>query len=162
MKVCIFIPFSSLYLVGFVSFNKLKFIIGHFSSLISLKFVSLCHLIGCVWWVLCFFSKLKFIISSSITEACNNSVLLLGPRGCGKAAVSLQFHTCFNFIVFLIMFLLVWVFVFVWAMGEGVGACSWWFAKRVSRYDHNGMCTTCHYRPCQIQWCLLTWKFGTS
>ncbi|KNA06135.1 hypothetical protein SOVF_183890 isoform B [Spinacia oleracea] len=33
------------------------------------------------------FSKLKFIVSSSITEACNNSVLLLGPRGCGKTAV---------------------------------------------------------------------------
>ncbi|XP_021773999.1 origin of replication complex subunit 4-like isoform X1 [Chenopodium quinoa] len=33
------------------------------------------------------FSKLKFLISSSITEACNNSVLLLGPRGCGKTAV---------------------------------------------------------------------------
>ncbi|GMH25990.1 hypothetical protein Nepgr_027833 [Nepenthes gracilis] len=33
------------------------------------------------------YSKLKFIISSSVTEACNNSVLLLGPRGCGKAAV---------------------------------------------------------------------------
>ncbi|CAK9137169.1 unnamed protein product [Ilex paraguariensis] len=32
-------------------------------------------------------SKLKFIISSSVTEACNNSVLLLGPRGCGKIAV---------------------------------------------------------------------------
>ncbi|KAH6822468.1 origin recognition complex subunit 4 [Perilla frutescens var. hirtella] len=33
------------------------------------------------------FSKLKYIISSSVTEACNNSVLLLGPRGCGKTAV---------------------------------------------------------------------------
>ncbi|KAL8128970.1 hypothetical protein V2J09_018125 [Rumex salicifolius] len=33
------------------------------------------------------YSKLKFIISGSVTEACNNSVLLLGPRGCGKAAV---------------------------------------------------------------------------
>lgn len=33
------------------------------------------------------YSKLKFIVSSSITESCNNSVLLLGPRGCGKAAV---------------------------------------------------------------------------
>ncbi|CAA0839835.1 origin recognition complex subunit 4 [Striga hermonthica] len=33
------------------------------------------------------YSKLKYIISSSITEACNNSVLLLGPRGCGKSAV---------------------------------------------------------------------------
>ncbi|XP_052180125.1 origin of replication complex subunit 4 isoform X2 [Diospyros lotus] len=33
------------------------------------------------------FSKLKFIISSSVTEACNNSVVLLGPRGCGKMAV---------------------------------------------------------------------------
>ncbi|XP_048502412.1 origin of replication complex subunit 4 isoform X2 [Beta vulgaris subsp. vulgaris] len=33
------------------------------------------------------YSKLKFIISSSIAEACNNSVLLLGPRGCGKTAV---------------------------------------------------------------------------
>ncbi|KAK4776401.1 hypothetical protein SAY86_005089 [Trapa natans] len=33
------------------------------------------------------YSKLKFIFSSSITEACNNSVLLLGPRGSGKAAV---------------------------------------------------------------------------
>ncbi|KAL6577622.1 origin recognition complex subunit 4 [Orobanche minor] len=33
------------------------------------------------------YSKLKFIISSSVTEACNNSVLLLGPRGCGKNAV---------------------------------------------------------------------------
>eukprot|EP00268_Persea_americana_P065709 TRINITY_DN8820_c0_g1_i6.p1 TRINITY_DN8820_c0_g1~~TRINITY_DN8820_c0_g1_i6.p1 ORF type:complete len:199 (-),score=20.43 TRINITY_DN8820_c0_g1_i6:2274-2870(-) len=33
------------------------------------------------------YSKLKFIISNSITEACNNSILLLGPRGCGKTAV---------------------------------------------------------------------------
>ncbi|KAK9277090.1 hypothetical protein L1049_006629 [Liquidambar formosana] len=33
------------------------------------------------------YSKLKFIISSSVTEACNNSILLLGPRGCGKIAV---------------------------------------------------------------------------
>ncbi|KAH7516444.1 hypothetical protein FEM48_Zijuj10G0135800 [Ziziphus jujuba var. spinosa] len=33
------------------------------------------------------YSKLKFMISSSITEACNNSVLLLGPRGSGKVAV---------------------------------------------------------------------------
>ncbi|CAO2830144.1 unnamed protein product [Amaranthus hypochondriacus] len=32
-------------------------------------------------------SKLKFLISSSVTEAVNNSVLLLGPRGCGKNAV---------------------------------------------------------------------------
>ncbi|KAL7110650.1 hypothetical protein ACP275_05G039000 [Erythranthe tilingii] len=33
------------------------------------------------------YSKLKYIISSSVTEECNNSVLLLGPRGCGKTAV---------------------------------------------------------------------------
>ncbi|XP_075504317.1 origin of replication complex subunit 4 isoform X1 [Primulina tabacum] len=33
------------------------------------------------------YSKLKYIVSSSVTEACNNSVLLLGPRGCGKNAV---------------------------------------------------------------------------
>ncbi|KAJ3679368.1 hypothetical protein LUZ60_017379 [Juncus effusus] len=33
------------------------------------------------------FSKLKFLITSSISEGCNNSVLLLGPRGSGKAAV---------------------------------------------------------------------------
>ncbi|XP_058091793.1 origin of replication complex subunit 4 [Magnolia sinica] len=33
------------------------------------------------------YSKLKFIITNSITEACNNSLLLLGPRGCGKTAV---------------------------------------------------------------------------
>ncbi|KAG9139245.1 hypothetical protein Leryth_011258 [Lithospermum erythrorhizon] len=33
------------------------------------------------------YSKLKYIVSSSVTEACNNSVLLLGPRGCGKFAV---------------------------------------------------------------------------
>lgn len=33
------------------------------------------------------YSKLKFIVSSSITEACNNSILLLGPRGSGKVAV---------------------------------------------------------------------------
>lgn len=33
------------------------------------------------------YSKLKFIVSSSVTEACNNSVLLLGPRGSGKVAV---------------------------------------------------------------------------
>ncbi|XP_071927426.1 origin of replication complex subunit 4-like [Coffea arabica] len=33
------------------------------------------------------YSKLKYIISSSVTESCNNSVLLLGPRGCGKLAV---------------------------------------------------------------------------
>ncbi|KDP44455.1 hypothetical protein JCGZ_16288 [Jatropha curcas] len=33
------------------------------------------------------YSKLKFIISSSITEACNNSILLVGPCGSGKNAV---------------------------------------------------------------------------
>ncbi|XP_027364773.1 origin of replication complex subunit 4 [Abrus precatorius] len=33
------------------------------------------------------YSKLKFMISSSVTEACNNSILLLGPRGSGKSAV---------------------------------------------------------------------------
>ncbi|XP_010279414.1 PREDICTED: origin of replication complex subunit 4 [Nelumbo nucifera] len=33
------------------------------------------------------YSKLKFIISNSVTETCNNSILLLGPRGCGKIAV---------------------------------------------------------------------------
>lgn len=33
------------------------------------------------------YSKLKFLISSSVTEACNNSILLLGPRGSGKIAV---------------------------------------------------------------------------
>lgn len=33
------------------------------------------------------YSKLKFMISSSITEACNNSILLLGQRGSGKTAV---------------------------------------------------------------------------
>ncbi|XP_057423145.1 origin of replication complex subunit 4 isoform X2 [Lotus japonicus] len=33
------------------------------------------------------YSKLKFMISSSVTEACNNSILLLGPRGSGKLAV---------------------------------------------------------------------------
>ncbi|KAK7343442.1 hypothetical protein VNO77_12191 [Canavalia gladiata] len=33
------------------------------------------------------YSKLKFMISSSVTEACNNSILLLGPRGSGKNAV---------------------------------------------------------------------------
>ncbi|KAJ4961122.1 hypothetical protein NE237_021032 [Protea cynaroides] len=33
------------------------------------------------------YSKLKFTLSNSITEACNNSILLLGPRGCGKNAV---------------------------------------------------------------------------
>ncbi|KAE9618718.1 putative origin recognition complex subunit 4, P-loop containing nucleoside triphosphate hydrolase [Lupinus albus] len=33
------------------------------------------------------FSKLKFMISSSVTEACNNSILLLGPRGSGKTEV---------------------------------------------------------------------------
>ncbi|CAD6230313.1 unnamed protein product [Miscanthus lutarioriparius] len=33
------------------------------------------------------YSKLKYLVASSFSEACNNSVLLLGPRGCGKAAV---------------------------------------------------------------------------
>ncbi|KAG0465543.1 hypothetical protein HPP92_019707 [Vanilla planifolia] len=33
------------------------------------------------------YSKLKFLISNTISEACNNSVLLLGPRGCGKGAI---------------------------------------------------------------------------
>ncbi|KAL1295995.1 hypothetical protein AAHE18_19G251100 [Arachis hypogaea] len=33
------------------------------------------------------YSKLKFMISSSVTEACNNSILLLGPRGSGKISV---------------------------------------------------------------------------
>ncbi|CAD6230310.1 unnamed protein product [Miscanthus lutarioriparius] len=33
------------------------------------------------------YSKLKYLVSSSVFEACNNSILLLGPRGCGKAAV---------------------------------------------------------------------------
>ncbi|XP_050374172.1 origin of replication complex subunit 4 isoform X2 [Argentina anserina] len=33
------------------------------------------------------YSKLKFLVASSITEACSNSILLLGPRGSGKIAV---------------------------------------------------------------------------
>ncbi|KAI3879827.1 hypothetical protein MKX03_000446 [Papaver bracteatum] len=33
------------------------------------------------------YSKLKFLLSSSVTESYNNSVLLLGPRGCGKIPV---------------------------------------------------------------------------
>ncbi|KAH7657195.1 origin recognition complex subunit 4 protein [Dioscorea alata] len=33
------------------------------------------------------YSKLKFLISTSIAEGCNNSVLLLGPRGSGKISV---------------------------------------------------------------------------
>ncbi|KAJ4709831.1 Origin of replication complex subunit 4 [Melia azedarach] len=33
------------------------------------------------------YSKLKFLVSSSVTEACNNSILLLGPRGSGKISV---------------------------------------------------------------------------
>lgn len=33
------------------------------------------------------YSKLKFMISTSVAEACNNSILLLGPRGSGKLAV---------------------------------------------------------------------------
>ncbi|KAL8491631.1 hypothetical protein ACS0TY_023285 [Phlomoides rotata] len=33
------------------------------------------------------YSKLKHLILSSVTEACNNSVFLLGPRGCGKKPV---------------------------------------------------------------------------
>ncbi|KAI4313856.1 hypothetical protein L6164_026803 [Bauhinia variegata] len=33
------------------------------------------------------YNKLKFMVSCSITEACNNSILLLGPRGSGKVAV---------------------------------------------------------------------------
>ncbi|XP_051144473.1 origin of replication complex subunit 4 isoform X2 [Andrographis paniculata] len=36
------------------------------------------------------YSKLKYIISSSVAEANNNSVLLLGPRGCGSTAVKLN------------------------------------------------------------------------
>ncbi|KAF8394009.1 hypothetical protein HHK36_020211 [Tetracentron sinense] len=41
------------------------------------------------------YSKLKFIISNSVTDffiACNNSTLLLGPRGCGKIAVCSLFR----------------------------------------------------------------------
>ncbi|KAF5188329.1 Origin recognition complex subunit [Thalictrum thalictroides] len=33
------------------------------------------------------YNKLKFIVSNSVTEACNNSVLLLGSRGCGQVEV---------------------------------------------------------------------------
>ncbi|KAL5718345.1 origin recognition complex subunit 4 [Ranunculus cassubicifolius] len=33
------------------------------------------------------YSKLKFIISNSINEGCNNSVMLLGPRGCGQIEI---------------------------------------------------------------------------
>lgn len=38
-------------------------------------------------------SKLKYLVSSSVSEACNNSVLLLGPRGCGKGAVRFPFSS---------------------------------------------------------------------
>ncbi|OIT07101.1 origin of replication complex subunit 4, partial [Nicotiana attenuata] len=34
------------------------------------------------------YSKLKYIMSSSVTDACNNSVLLLGPPGCGKVPIN--------------------------------------------------------------------------
>uniref|UniRef100_A0A0E0BLD1 Uncharacterized protein n=1 Tax=Oryza glumipatula TaxID=40148 RepID=A0A0E0BLD1_9ORYZ len=33
---------------------------------------------------------LKYLVASSLSEACNNSVLLLRPRGCGKAAIRLN------------------------------------------------------------------------
>ncbi|XP_010232145.1 origin of replication complex subunit 4 isoform X1 [Brachypodium distachyon] len=46
------------------------------------------------------YSKLKYLVASSVSEACNNSVLLLGPRGCGKGAVRFLFFfpslTCRN------------------------------------------------------------------
>ncbi|KAM0860927.1 hypothetical protein ACQ4PT_046239 [Festuca glaucescens] len=35
-------------------------------------------------------SKLKYLVASSVSEACNNSVLLLGPRGCRKDAIRLN------------------------------------------------------------------------
>lgn len=44
-------------------------------------------------------SKLKFSVSSSITEACNNSILLLGPRGSGKMAVIIIIITLINFMM---------------------------------------------------------------
>ncbi|KAA3454187.1 origin of replication complex subunit 4 [Gossypium australe] len=45
------------------------------------------------------YSKLKFLISTSVTEACNNSILLLGPRGSGKVAcLKLQSHNASKYI----------------------------------------------------------------
>ncbi|KAF6139297.1 hypothetical protein GIB67_021507 [Kingdonia uniflora] len=33
------------------------------------------------------YSKLKYLISDSVTKGCNNSMLLLGPSGCGKIEI---------------------------------------------------------------------------
>lgn len=33
------------------------------------------------------YSKLQYLLSNTVTDTCNNSVLLLGPRGCGKSMV---------------------------------------------------------------------------
>ncbi|KAH9307834.1 hypothetical protein KI387_035745, partial [Taxus chinensis] len=33
------------------------------------------------------YSKLQYLLSNTVTTTCNNSVLLLGPRGCGKSMV---------------------------------------------------------------------------
>ncbi|XP_057838913.2 origin of replication complex subunit 4 isoform X1 [Cryptomeria japonica] len=33
------------------------------------------------------YSKLRYLLSNTVTNTCNNSVLLLGPRGCGKSMV---------------------------------------------------------------------------
>lgn len=33
------------------------------------------------------YSKLQYLLSNTVTNTCNNSVLLLGPRGCGKSMV---------------------------------------------------------------------------
>ena len=70
----------------------------------------------CFWYGI--FSKLKFIISSSVAEACNNSILLLGPRGSGKMAVCesetigiqialafFRFSLWFHEIIFMILFM---------------------------------------------------------
>lgn len=53
-------------------------------------------------------NKLKYLVSSSVFEACNNSVLLLGPCGCGKAAVTVFSSTGSVFLSYLSCFVELW------------------------------------------------------
>ena len=77
-------------------------------------------------------SKLKFMISSSVTEACNNSILLLGPRGSGKNAVCSSLASTSFLRVYSIFFSQCILLL-------GFGTCHSRFAARISGLDLSGI-----------------------
>lgn len=87
------------------------------------------------------------MISSSITEACNNSILLLGPRGSGKSAVcgKISWHKFYGGFVHVDLYFIVTSPLLLFLL-TGFGACYRRFAGGISRHDFSGRAEFCfHY-----------------